>query len=1189
MIIDSLIVERYGHFERLELDLGAGRGGLTVIYGANEAGKSTLLQAIRDLFFGIDDRTPLAFRYDYKSILLRAKLRDSAGQRLDVERRKKRKASLRGTLSSQAVVAEIDDESFAAYFGGIKPDLYSALFGFSLDDLQRGGEALESAGLKEVLGGSALGGAGDRIAEVLAGLNREARALYKTQGKLPPINSALRQLKVTEQALRDSTLQQSAYQSLTTRLEAIRSNFDAAEKQLTELRRRRDRAQLLLRAAADFREHAKLCRERELSAAGGELSEANARSVKQLLAEAAAVRLRLQGLESEIARFEERIQALVVDERLLREESEIERLSRNLGHLGALRRDLPGERAALAAAELRLSENVGGLKEAGDAGDGTALEEVSPRLSSRLRERTAAWRDAVEEVVRASRDDQQQGVEIEAARRILGGAQDDAADRETLFLTAELEELSERRAQLDRIGAEIQRLEVEISAALDPFGIRLGTEQLSSLELPEAAVVRDRLEAARSLEERERGLARERERMRRSAEERAPKRAKAGPGQLAAREALVRIDDARSRRRSAWEDLRQAWLAGPERITELERYGILRGVEVAIEAADQAADHLREHADQLARLRAADLEADQYAAAEQRCASEEIVLGRGRERWRETWKKLWSRLPHCPEPADAALLTRALEVARESAIRLLNARRREADLRPGVDDYESRLRRHLGQERAGWPLLIKLLREGAAEAQTRRGRRESTRERLASVEAARELTLGLLASAKQIESELRAELGGLLAEVGLDPACDPEQALRSIDRRTLLREQRADLQRQREMLAGKEAELCEFEVEVEGLLRRLGIEDEGRSLSAVVDELSRRLSSARGESIAQNHAREGLAQRQPLREQAVSDFDRVQGKLTELRQRSGVEDDAALEEAADRALRRDALGARLQELQGRVAEHLADAGEEREDFERELAACDPVALRDELTTIEPRLAECERQRTLLAEQKGKLDQEIESLGGDRAARLGAEMQSLLAELREQVDRYVLLHLAHRILDGVTDRFAKESQPAILQQVSSLLARITGGRHVRVSADRQAETLIVHDASGQSRRPKELSTGTREQLFLALRLAYVLDYCDRSEALPVIIDDVLVNFDRERAQSTLGALCEVARSTQVLLFTCHHHIVELTRQVAPEVPVIELPEINAGGLAVDAVTLRAEPVRSERPLNPLAHG
>ncbi len=1184
MIIDRLIVERYGHFERLELDLGAGRGGLTVIYGDNEAGKSTLLQSVRDLFFGIDDRTPLAFRYDYKSILLRAKLRDSAGQRLDVERRKKRKASLTGTLSSQAGVAEINAEEFAAYFGGVKADLYNALFGFSLENLQRGAVALESAGLKEVLGGSALGGGGDRIASVLADLEHESRDLYRKQGKVRPINRSLTTIKETQQLLRDSTLQQSAYQGLTRRQAEIHERFQSADRDIAALRTRRDRVSLLLRAAADFRELAAL--DAELAAASEGLTEDEARRARQLLAEASAVRPRLQSLDAELARMEERIASLTVDEALLAEEATVERLGRGLGHLTALRREVPAERAALDAEALRLREEageVGEVGEVGDAGDGPppAPEPPAPDLLLRLRERTGAWREASEAVARASREEQQHRTKIEAARKSLGGAQEeDAADRETIFLASELEELGDRRSQLERIAADKQRAEVELAAALSPFGLRLDADEAAALESPDADDLRRLLGEHTGLEDRARQLAREQARID-TAREAAPERRGGGPKQLAARDALTRIADARARRRSAWEDLRQAWLTGPERITELERYGILRSVEAAIEAADSAADHLRDHADQLARLRAEELEAGELEAAAERLQKDELDLEKERRDWRKRWTALWSALPTgvAPEPSSAMALLRNLDVARGAALRLANARRQETDLRPGLDDFVARLRRHIGQERAGWPLLVKHLRERAAQAQTRRGRRESTRERLAELEAAREHALGDLEGAKRTAAELRDQLRDLLAEVGLAPDLDPELALRRLDRRGLLREQGAALRLRREALAGKEAELAEAEAEAAELLARVGAESEPRSLAAAVDELSRRLSTARGNALARKHTQETLAQRLPLRDQAKDELAEADAELARLRRRSGCADDRELAAAAEHTLQREALEARRRELQGRVEQHLQDAGVPRLVFEGELASSDPEALRAELATIQPRLSERERERTQLAEQRGKLDQEIESLGGDRAARLSAEVQSLLAGLGEEVDRYVLVHVAHRILDAVTERFARESQPAILQQISALLQRITGGRHVRVSADRQAGTLLVHDASGAPRKSQELSTGTREQLFLALRLAYILDYCDRAEPLPVIIDDVLVNFDRGRARSTLQALCEVARSTQVLLFTCHEHIVDLTREIAQEVPVLELPRIHAGELAVNATTLRVDPPRS----------
>ena len=76
----------------------------------------------------------------------------------------------------------------------------------------------------------------------------------------------------------------------------------------------------------------------------------------------------------------------------------------------------------------------------------------------------------------------------------------------------------------------------------------------------------------------------------------------------------------------------------------------------------------------------------------------------------------------------------------------------------------------------------------------------------------------------------------------------------------------------------------------------------------------------------------------------------------------------------------------------------------------------------------------------------------------------------------------------------------------------------------------------------------MSTGTREQLYLALRLAYARHYCSYSEPLPLILDDVLVNFDAERAKATLRVLAEVGEKIQVVLLTCHPHLIALAKEV-----------------------------------------
>lgn len=99
---------------------------------------------------------------------------------------------------------------------------------------------------------------------------------------------------------------------------------------------------------------------------------------------------------------------------------------------------------------------------------------------------------------------------------------------------------------------------------------------------------------------------------------------------------------------------------------------------------------------------------------------------------------------------------------------------------------------------------------------------------------------------------------------------------------------------------------------------------------------------------------------------------------------------------------------------------------------------------------------------------------------------------------------------------------------MLSEVSRLFHKMTLGRYVgiRRKLDERG-TLLLEQQDGEMKEPHQLSTGTREQLYLAIRLAYVLEYCQRAEPLPLVMDDVLVNFDDERKINTLDVLLEIA--------------------------------------------------------------
>ena len=74
--------------------------------------------------------------------------------------------------------------------------------------------------------------------------------------------------------------------------------------------------------------------------------------------------------------------------------------------------------------------------------------------------------------------------------------------------------------------------------------------------------------------------------------------------------------------------------------------------------------------------------------------------------------------------------------------------------------------------------------------------------------------------------------------------------------------------------------------------------------------------------------------------------------------------------------------------------------------------------------------------------------------------------------------------------------------------------------------------------------------------MAIRLAFIQHYCENQEPLPIVIDDVLVNFDVERARQTIKVLADFDPRVQIIFLTCHQHLIDVLLSVITDcVPVI----------------------------------
>ena len=163
----------------------------------------------------------------------------------------------------------------------------------------------------------------------------------------------------------------------------------------------------------------------------------------------------------------------------------------------------------------------------------------------------------------------------------------------------------------------------------------------------------------------------------------------------------------------------------------------------------------------------------------------------------------------------------------------------------------------------------------------------------------------------------------------------------------------------------------------------------------------------------------------------------------------------------------------------------------------------------------------------------------------------------MEELRERALEWSKLTIAEGLLLRTRKKFEEERQPGVIQHAQRFFGAITSERYPRLYAPIGEQTVTVTDQNGVSKQPAELSRGAKEQLYLALRFGLIREFGERTECLPVVVDEVLVNFDPDRARRAAEAFVELSETNQVLVFTCHPEMADLFRGVAPGSQVIEL--------------------------------
>jgi DNA repair protein SbcC/Rad50 len=162
---------------------------------------------------------------------------------------------------------------------------------------------------------------------------------------------------------------------------------------------------------------------------------------------------------------------------------------------------------------------------------------------------------------------------------------------------------------------------------------------------------------------------------------------------------------------------------------------------------------------------------------------------------------------------------------------------------------------------------------------------------------------------------------------------------------------------------------------------------------------------------------------------------------------------------------------------------------------------------------------------------------------DRAAMARESMEAAAERMRSAVRPWARLRLAHVLLREALNRFRERAQAPMIAAASTYFSLMTGGAFSRLVADEIADKPVL--------RVEAMSEGTRDQLYLALRLAALELRRGSHPDMPLVLDDVLITSDDARTAHILRALRRFAADSQVVIFTHHRHLIDVVSNALPD--------------------------------------
>lgn len=1152
MRIVELQFKAFGLFTDAHLDFSEDHRGFQIIYGPNGAGKSSALRGLKGWLYGISHLTTDNFKHDNTRLRVGGRLRHSDGTEIGFLRRKGRKDTLLDFNENP-----IADPSLSRFLHGVGEEIFAMEFGIDHAALVRGGQEIMEGGgdVGQGLFTAAMGGA--CVRKLLAELEAEAESLFLSKGQNPTINKAISAHKDARHLINEYSISSRDWSDHQKTLQEAIVDQTEIIKQLKQQNGEKNRLSRLLAIKPNITKRNDLMK--QLHDLGNVVLLPNDFGTKRREAsqKLEVAKERRQSIHSELERLMAEVQTLEIPEPILHQMDTITELQKRLGAYQKAGHDLP----KLQATQRQLKHDAEAmLTETNLSPDAARKLRPTASLKARLQELGGRYPTLISDGKRAKKDFQtieKQLMEATETMNLLECPRDAGPLRRTLVSIQKEGNLEEQEMFIKLRGEE-----EKVQVAFSRLGQWMGTiEELARTPLP-ASETCDRFESDfQKLEGEQTGLKKRLDQVQaetRDIDRDIEKLRLAGDVPTE-----NDLEKTRARRDRGWGLIRRDWLNQEDVEKEIKEFDsenpLPAAYEKAVHQADEWADRLRREADRVASQ--AELISRRAALIRERdplMAAQTGVWDQIQQCQRE-WLAVWQSIKVRPlSPKEMRLWLGKINDFLQK-VEQVDEKRKDVTR---LDDQVARYRAELST------CLTRLNEAGAERDETLTALLERSQIVVGAIDASHQQRKNLdkaisklhsdIKEAKEAEREAaqqviewQSEWSTVVQSLGLTNKALPVEAnavLGRLEEMFKNLDEVDKIERMHISPIGRDAK--QFREDVQGLVVRIAPDLVNVPPEQIVADLNARLTKAQTDSVRQSELRKQIKEREKTVQQAQVTINLMTEQLETLCQQVGCAEPYELEPIEQRSI----MAQNLREHISRVEEQLAaeSGGGAIEVFIQEADMLNADTLPAEISEIVRKIAALEEQRSETDQRIGTEQTVLKQMdSGTKVADAAEKAQSILASLRNDVEQYIRLRLAVVILRREIERYRAENQGPLLPRASDIFSRLTVGKFAKLQADfNETDDRIFMGirSNGDKVRIEVMSEGERDQLYLSLRLATMEQYLKTNEPIPFIVDDILIQFDNDRAAATLEVLADLSTKTQVIFFTHHAHLVDLAKTI-----------------------------------------